>query len=95
VEHTVPLDFISTHEYPTDVQPLQRDIMKKVFTKARDQARPYPVIYSEYNSGLFSPGKHDDPYASAFVMYNVQEVQGIVAAMSYWVSPLFPTLTER
>lgn len=82
--NNLPLDFISTHEYPTDVEPLQRDIMKKVFTKAREEASPFPVIYSEYNSGLFYPGKHDDPYASAFVMYNVQEVQDIVEFMSYW-----------
>lgn len=80
----LPCDFISTHLYPTDRIPLQRDIMYKVISQVKQEASPWPVYYSEYNSGLFWPGLHDDPYASAFVMYNIQRMQGLLDLMSYW-----------
>jgi len=82
--NSLPLDFISTHEYPTDITPLQRGIMKTVITKAKEEAAPFPVYYSEFNSGLYSPGFHDDPFAAAFVMYNLQDLQGLTNLLSYW-----------
>ncbi|KAJ4454920.1 putative glycoside hydrolase family protein [Paratrimastix pyriformis] len=45
-QHNFPLDFVSTHEYPTDVEPVRRDIMKQVVLKARAQAGGLPVFYT-------------------------------------------------
>jgi len=84
VTNSLPLDFISTHEYPTDITPLQRGILKQVISKAKAEAAPYPVFYSEYNSGLYDPGFHDDPFAAAFVMFNIQDLQGLTHLLSYW-----------
>jgi len=42
------------------------------------------LFYTEYNSGLYSPGHHDLPFASSFVIKNIADVQGIVDVWSYW-----------
>eukprot|EP01119_Soliformovum_irregulare_P009153 TRINITY_DN2231_c0_g1_i1.p1 TRINITY_DN2231_c0_g1~~TRINITY_DN2231_c0_g1_i1.p1 ORF type:complete len:499 (+),score=189.51 TRINITY_DN2231_c0_g1_i1:33-1499(+) len=81
-QNNVALDFVSTHEYPTDIQPLTRDVMINVMTKAKKEAAGYPLFYTEYNDGLFA--LHDTIYASAFVIYNIIELQGIPDLLSWW-----------
>lgn len=79
----IQLDFVSTHEYPTDIQPLQRNIMKQVLTNSRQQVGPnMKLYYSEYNDGLFF--RHDTTYASAFIMFNIPDVYGIADIFSWW-----------
>jgi len=79
------LTFISTHEYPSDRLPLQRDIMKQVTASVRSIVGPNKLLfYTEYNSGLYGFGNHDIPFAAAFVIKNVADVQGIVDVWSYW-----------
>jgi len=44
-----------------------------------------PLLYTEYNSGLYSNGDfHDHPYASAFVIFNSLDLLGIIDVLSYW-----------
>eukprot|EP01103_Thecamoeba_quadrilineata_P006203 TRINITY_DN15937_c0_g1_i1.p1 TRINITY_DN15937_c0_g1~~TRINITY_DN15937_c0_g1_i1.p1 ORF type:complete len:499 (-),score=97.32 TRINITY_DN15937_c0_g1_i1:6-1502(-) len=79
------LDFVSTHEYPTDIEPLTRDVMKTVLTKSRETVgTAMPLFYTEYNDGLFYPGKHDKIYASSFAVFNIIEVYGLVDIFSWW-----------
>jgi len=84
------LDFISTHEYPTDPLPFSntstsRDSLMYSLRFAREQVGPDTLLfYTEYNSGLYSPGYHDDPFAAAFVIKNVKDVRGLVQIFSYW-----------
>jgi len=70
-ENNVSLDFISTHEYPTDGE-LKRNLMFQVLTKSREMVgKTMPLFYTEYNDGLFPHSLHDTIYASAFAMFNI------------------------
>jgi hypothetical protein len=43
----VVYDFVTTHEYPTDIMPFTRDMMKGIFTKARTQVPTgVPLFYT-------------------------------------------------
>jgi len=83
--NNVSLDFVSTHEYPTDVTPTTRGILKKVMTKARQEVGNMPLFYTEYNDGLYdSPPYHDAPFASAFAVFNALDLQGLPDLLSWW-----------
>jgi xylan 1,4-beta-xylosidase len=78
-------DFVSTHQYPTDITPITIDIMTQVFSQARKQTGALPLYYSEFNDGLyFDPPFHDYPYASAYLVRMLNEVKGLVDIMSWW-----------
>jgi len=93
----VPLDFISTHHYPTDAFGQPDDDTETQLSKSRrgalrDQAldaRRYsgdlPLYYTEWNSSSnpFDP-LHDQSYAAAFVVKSVMDVAGVVDAYSFW-----------
>lgn len=84
-QNNVPLDFVSTHLYPTDFgEPVDRDVMKKTLTKVRNTVGPNtPIFYTEYNSGLYCC-LHDTPFASAFLVSQIPHLYGIVDIFSYW-----------
>jgi xylan 1,4-beta-xylosidase len=93
----VPLDFISTHHYPTDAfgQPgddtetqlskSRRAALRDQALDARRNAGDVPLYYTEWNSSSnpFDP-LHDQPYAAAFVVKSVMDVAGVVDAYSFW-----------
>jgi xylan 1,4-beta-xylosidase len=87
-KNNVALDFVSTHEYPTDVTPLDRDIMKKIFTRSRQQVgNNMPLFYTEYNDGLYDQTitpSHDSSIAAAFAIKTVNDVNDIVDIYSWW-----------
>eukprot|EP01090_Pellita_catalonica_P012097 TRINITY_DN2559_c0_g1_i1.p1 TRINITY_DN2559_c0_g1~~TRINITY_DN2559_c0_g1_i1.p1 ORF type:complete len:462 (-),score=51.38 TRINITY_DN2559_c0_g1_i1:28-1302(-) len=85
------VDFIDTHEYPTDITPYQRGIEAQVMNHTKmvvEQMvtkKKLNVYYTEYNSGLFSQPHHDDPYASAFLFYNIPLIARVgLDIVSYW-----------
>jgi len=83
--NSVPIDFISTHQYPTDVVPLTRDALKIAMSKSREAVGPdMTLIYSETNDGLFEYQLHDTIYASAFAVFNMIDLQGIADIVSWW-----------
>ncbi|MDE4541144.1 beta-xylosidase [Thermoanaerobacterium sp. R66] len=104
----VPLDFISTHHYPTD-EPLghglnmeealakaPRGITKIRAEKARKEAGDYPLFYTEWNS---SPScrdiYHDEPFAAAFVVKSIFDNVGLVDIYSFWTfSDIFEELPQ-
>ena len=94
--HNVPVDFISTHQYPTvpTYDGKVRDVMHAAVSKVQSQmaaagAASVPLVYSEYNDGLWRGTPvgplHDTIYASAFIAFAVPSVVPLnIAAMSWW-----------
>jgi len=93
----VPVDFISTHQYPndafanhevdTEVQLFksQRGLMRQGAQDTRRRAGGRPVYYTEWNSSS-NPGDplHDESYAAAFVVSTILEARGLVEGYSFW-----------
>src|SRR5437588_3798445 len=93
----VPLDFISTHHYPTDafgkpdddtetqLSKSRRGALRDQALDARRNAGELPLFYTEWNSSS-NPFDtlHDQPYAAAFVVKSVMDVAGVVDAYSFW-----------
>jgi xylan 1,4-beta-xylosidase len=91
-----PVDFITTHQYPTDdfendedteVQLFksQRGIMREVAQDTRRRARGKPVYYTEWNSSSNPRDPlHDEPYAAAFAVATIMEAKGLVEGYSFW-----------
>lgn len=93
----VPLDFVSTHHYPTDVgigfeHPMEqrmatskRGALKDKTIKVREKVGEYPLMYTEWNN---SPGNrdiyHDMPYAAAFVIKTLADNQGLTDIYSFF-----------
>ncbi|MEO6831734.1 MAG: glycosyl hydrolase [Chitinophagaceae bacterium] len=96
-EHKVPLDFISTHHYPTDafgkpgddtitqLSKSKQSVLQNDAEKVRNQAGDRPVYYTEWatSSNPFDE-LHDMPYAACFILKTVIEANGLVEGYSYW-----------
>jgi xylan 1,4-beta-xylosidase len=99
-EHDLPVDFISTHPYPTDwaldehdggfwqprsADALSRDLARLAQDIAAEGYAGTPVHLTEWNS---SPGfhehTHDYPQAATFVVKSVLENLGKVESLMYW-----------
>ena len=96
-ENAVPVDFVSTHHYPTDafgkpgadtitqLQHASRDVMKDMASKARAEAGRLPLYYTEWNiSSNPRDPMHDEPFTAAFVTRIVMQARGLVDGYSYW-----------
>jgi xylan 1,4-beta-xylosidase len=93
----VPVDFVSTHHYPTDsfgkpgddtVAQLaagRRSALRDEAMLARAQANGKPLYYTEWcsSSNPFDD-LHDQPYAAAFIIKSVLEARALVSGYSYW-----------
>ncbi len=96
-KNKAPVDFISTHHYPTDsfgkpgddtitqLSESKRSILRKEAQKIKKQVRSKPLYYTEWStsSNPFDD-LHDMPYAAAFIIKTVIEANGIVEGYSYW-----------
>lgn len=92
-----PVDFISTHQYPTDAfgQPGddtekqlaagRRNVMSERVQDTVRRASGLPVFYTEWNTSS-NPffHRHDEPYAAAFVAKTCLDVANYVEGYSYW-----------
>jgi xylan 1,4-beta-xylosidase len=92
-----PIDFISTHHYPTDdfgkpgddtlsqLAASQRSILREQVRETKKKAAKLPVYYTEWctSSNPFDE-LHDAPYAAAFIAKTVMEARGAVEGYSYW-----------
>ncbi|MDQ6904443.1 MAG: glycosyl hydrolase, partial [Bacteroidota bacterium] len=93
----LPLDFISTHHYPTDsfgkpgddtvtqLSKSKRSALQQEAKKVKKEAGTKPVYYTEWctSSNPFDE-LHDMPYAACFIIKTVIEANGIVEGYSYW-----------
>lgn len=94
----LPVDFVSTHHYPTDafgspgddsetqLAKSKRSILRQEAQKAKKEARGKPLYYTEWSSSLNPRDKmHDEPYAACFIVKTIMEAQGLVVdCYSYW-----------
>ncbi|WLI91105.1 glycosyl hydrolase [Massilia sp. R2A-15] len=93
----LPVDFISTHFYPTDafgeigadtVTQLEHaplDVMRVRALAAREQGQGRPLLYTEWNvtSNPRDP-LHDHAWAAALAVRILMSVDDVVDAYSYW-----------
>lgn len=88
--NNVPYDFVSTHEYPTDIEPLATDTLIKVAKQTKNIVGPNtPLLYTEWNSGLNNIGSgtyfyQDSSYPAALVPRTLFSINGVVEVYSYW-----------
>ncbi|MCA9970831.1 MAG: hypothetical protein KC425_11485 [Anaerolineales bacterium] len=93
----LPVDFVTTHHYPTDafgdpgddtetqLAKSERSILRQQTAAARRDARGKPLYYTEWNSSS-NPrdARHDQPYTAAFVVKTIMEAHGLVQGYSFW-----------
>ena len=92
-----PVDFISTHHYPTDafgkpgddtvaqLAASKRSILRDQVAETKRNAKDKPIYYTEWSTSSNPFDKlHDQPYAAAFIVKTVMEAQGYVEGYSYW-----------
>ena len=102
-KNKIPVDFISTHHYPTDafgkagddtetqLSKSRRSVLREQAHEVRRQAGSKPVYYTEWSTSSNPRDPlHDEPYAAAFVIKTIMEANGLVEGYSYWTfSDLF------
>ena len=93
----VPLDFISTHHYPTDaafgldldmeeqMACSERGVLNTRIRKALEESGPLPLYYTEWNNSP-SPRDpyHDTPYNAAFIVKTITDNLGLIDCYSFW-----------
>lgn len=93
----VPVDFVTTHHYPTDalghedddtdtqLANSQRGVLREWTQDTRRRAGKLPVYYTEWNSSSnHRDPRHDEPYAAAFVAKTALEASDLVQGYSFW-----------
>ena len=93
----MPVDFVTTHHYPTDalghedddtetqLANSQRGILREWTQDTRRRAGTLPVYYTEWNSSSNPRDpRHDEPYAAAFVAKTALEASDLVQGYSFW-----------
>ena len=93
----LPMDFLSTHIYPTDAKGAEgddtisqlagsrRDVLHDKAAEAFAAAKGRPVYYTEWSSSS-NPrdGLHDQPFAAAYAVKAILDNAGLVDAYSWW-----------
>jgi xylan 1,4-beta-xylosidase len=95
--HKVPVDFVTTHHYPTDalghedddtetqLANSRRGVLREWTVDTRRRAGALPVYYTEWNSSSNPRDpRHDEPWAAAFVAKTVLEASELVQGYSFW-----------
>ena len=93
----LPVDFVSTHQYPTDafgsetddtetqLAKSRRSVLREEAQDAHRHARGLPLYYTEWNTSSNPRDPlHDEPYAAAFVAKTIMEANGLVDGYSFW-----------
>jgi len=93
----LPVDFVTTHHYPTDalghegddtetqLASSQRGVLREWAQDTRRRAGRLPVYYTEWNSSSNPRDpRHDEPYAAAFVAKTALEASDLVQGYSFW-----------
>ena len=96
-QNSVPLDFVSTHHYPTDalgsigedtetqLAHSRRSILREWAQETHRKARGRPVYYTEWNSSSDPRDHlHDEPYTAAVIVKTMMEATGLVQGYSFW-----------
>lgn len=96
-KNNVPVDFVSTHHYPTDsfgkpgddtilqLAQSKRSILREEAKVVKEKSRGKPVYYTEWSTSSNPFDElHDMPYAAAYIIKTIMEAQGFVEGYSYW-----------
>lgn len=96
-KHKLPVDFVTTHYYPTDafgkigadtltqLEHAPRDVMRQKAETAHSQARDLPLYYTEWNvSSNPRDPLHDQSFAAAFASSIALSVDPSVTGYSFW-----------
>jgi len=96
-ESRLPVDFISTHHYPTDafgkagddteteLSDSRRSVLRDQARDARCEAGNRPLYYTEWcSSSNPRDPLHDEPFAACFAVKTIMEANGLVQGYSYW-----------
>jgi len=96
-KNKVPVDFVSTHHYPTDalgsigedtetqLAHSQRSILRKWARETHRKAAGKPVYYTEWSSSSNPRDDlHDEPYTAAVIVKTMMEARGLVKGYSFW-----------
>jgi len=92
-----PVDFVSTHHYPTDafgkpgddtvtqLAKAHRGVLQQQVQQANHEARGIPLFYTEWNSSSNPRDPlHDQPFAAVFVTKTILDNSGMVDCYSLW-----------
>jgi xylan 1,4-beta-xylosidase len=93
----LPVDFVSTHHYPTDalgkpgddtetqLSDAPRDVLVQRVRKMHQAVGDHKLCYTEWCSSS-NPffDFHDQPYAAAFLLKNMLDVADLVHCYSWW-----------
>lgn len=95
--HDLPVDFVTTHYYPTDafgkigadtitqLEHAPRGVMRQRAEEAHSQSRGLPLYYTEWNvSSNPRDPLHDDSFAAAFAADIALSVDPFVSGYSFW-----------
>jgi len=93
----LPVDFVSTHHYPTDAMgqegddtetqlaKSQRSIRRQQAQDAKRRAGGKHLYYTEWNASSNPRDTlHDQSYSAAFVVKTIMEASGLVEGYSFW-----------
>ena len=96
-QHGLPVDFVTTHYYPTDafgkigadtltqLEHAPRDVMRQRAQEAQRQARGVPLYYTEWNvSSNPRDPLHDESFGAAFAANIALSVDPFVQGYSFW-----------
>ncbi len=96
-QNSLPLDFVSTHHYPTDalgsigedtetqLAHSKRSILRDWAQETHRKARGRPVYYTEWSSSSDPRDHlHDEPYTAAVIVKTMMEAAGLVHGYSFW-----------
>lgn len=94
---SAPVDFVSTHHYPTnsfgkpgddtitELSLSRRSVLRDEAAQAKLEAGGLPLYYTEWcTSSNPRDSLHDEPYAAAFIVKTILEANGLVDGYSYW-----------
>src|SRR5687767_3614854 len=93
----LPVDFVTTHYYPTDAFSKDKteteeklanappDVMREQAEKVKEQARDLPIYFTEWNiSSDPRHSLHDEPFAAAYAAHILMSLRGLVHGYSFW-----------
>ncbi|MCA1593742.1 MAG: beta-xylosidase [Acidobacteria bacterium] len=95
--NSLPVDFVTTHHYPTDafggegddteaqLAKSRRSVLREQTQDTHRRAGGRPLYYTEWNASSNPRDPlHDEPYAAAFVAKTIMEAAGLVEGYSFW-----------
>jgi xylan 1,4-beta-xylosidase len=93
----LPVDFVTTHYYPTDafsqgegdtekkLAHAPRHVMREQAEKVKREAHGLPIYFTEWNiSSDPRHSLHDEPFAAAYATHILMSVHGLVQGYSFW-----------